>query len=461
MSSERLTRALSPEAPFFCEIQQGENGLSMVVIASYDLPSIFSLLTGILSSLGMEITSGQIRTVESDAGANQPGRVIIDRFSGRLPEETSSSLFDRELNRRLGELIPPLIADTGLEAATDARRKVNEWVAAAVTRYRDPTGETTLLPVRLSMDRQDPEFTWVELTAQDSPFFLYSVATAITLQGLSVERVEISTEGGMIRDSFALLDRQGRKISSRRVLNRLSFSVLLTKQFTFFLGEAPDPYAAIVRFESLLEELAESQDMEHWQDLLQNPGTLRELARLLGMSDYLWEEFIRLQYENILPLLGADTIPGTEIESRVSREDFEYRLQVELSKCEEYEDQKRCLNSFKDSELYKLDLNQIINQNEDFLSFSRSLTLLAEAVVATAFALAEKQLSRRYGLPRTVAGIEVPWAVLGLGKLGGQALGYASDIELLCVYSDNGSSDGERSIPNSEYFDRLTRRRRE
>ena len=31
---------------------------------------------------------------------------------------------------------------------------------------------------------------------------------------------------------------------------------------------------------------------------------------------------------------------------------------------------------------------------------------------------------------------------MGLGKLGGVALGYASDIELLFVYSDSGSTDG-------------------
>ncbi|MDT8285164.1 MAG: hypothetical protein RQ767_06520, partial [Thermovirgaceae bacterium] len=131
MSSERITQALTPHNPFFCEIQEKE-GLSMVVIATYDLPSIFSLLTGTLSSLGMEITSGHIRTLASEAGANPPGRVIIDRFSGRLPEGTSSSHLGREINRRLGELIPPLLADTGLEAASDARRTVNEWVAAAV-----------------------------------------------------------------------------------------------------------------------------------------------------------------------------------------------------------------------------------------------------------------------------------------------------------------------------------------
>src|SRR5208337_1039407 len=48
----------------------------------------------------------------------------------------------------------------------------------------------------------------------------------------------------------------------------------------------------------------------------------------------------------------------------------------------------------------------------------------------------------RFGEPRTVAGLPVRLAILGLGKMGGVALGYASDIEILLVYSDSGSTGG-------------------
>ena len=47
--------------------------------------------------------------------------------------------------------------------------------------------------------------------------------------------------------------------------------------------------------------------------------------------------------------------------------------------------------------------------------------------------------------------------ILGLGKMGGVALGYASDIELLLVYSDSGSTGGPESIENAEFFDRVVR----
>ena len=36
-------------------------------------------------------------------------------------------------------------------------------------------------------------------------------------------------------------------------------------------------------------------------------------------------------------------------------------------------------------------------------------------------------------------------------------MGYASDIELLFVYSDNGKTNGSEAIENAEFFDRLVR----
>ena len=466
MTGERLIRALSPSDPFITETRDAVSGILEVSIATYDLPSIFSLLTGVLSSLGMEISSARINTLvlpESSAPGRRkktpplPGRGIMDSFSGRIGRDETASSFQKRVNERLAELIPPLLSSTGPDRAAAARRRVNEWVAAAVARL-ESARKTTLLPVDLVLHKDLPDYTWIELTAQDSPFFLYSVATALTLQGLSVERVEINTVSGRIHDRIGLLDMEGKKIDDQKALNLLRFSILLTKQFTFFLGEAPSPYAAITRFESLLEELSRSPDQEQWKDLLDNPEVLRELAKLLGMSDFLWEDFIRLQYENIIPLLGAaPRTSGAIFEAPVSREDFEYRLQVALSRLSGYEEKIEGLNRFKDDEIFKLDLRQILAPGEDFLRFSHHLTRLAEAVVSTAFMLAEEELKNRYGRPRTVAGLEVPWAVLGLGKFGGQALGYASDIELICVYSDNGTTDGEQQIPNPEFFDRLVK----
>ena len=42
--------------------------------------------------------------------------------------------------------------------------------------------------------------------------------------------------------------------------------------------------------------------------------------------------------------------------------------------------------------------------------------------------------------------------MLGLGKLGGRALDYASDVELLFVYADDGQTSAPKRVRNDEYF---------
>jgi glutamate-ammonia-ligase adenylyltransferase len=99
------------------------------------------------------------------------------------------------------------------------------------------------------------------------------------------------------------VDHRGKKIEDPELLNQLKLSVLLTKQFTYFLGEAPDPFSALSRFEQLAGEILSKPEQGHWLELLANPRALQDLARLLGASDFLWEDFIRLQYETLLPSL--------------------------------------------------------------------------------------------------------------------------------------------------------------
>jgi glutamate-ammonia-ligase adenylyltransferase len=49
------------------------------------------------------------------------------------------------------------------------------------------------------------------------------------------------------------------------------------------------------------------------------------------------------------------------------------------------------------------------------------------------------------------------FVVLALGKLGGIELNYSSDIDLICLYEEGGTSGEPRAIASSEFFERLTR----
>src|SRR5699024_7146094 len=74
------------------------------------------------------------------------------------------------------------------------------------------------------------------------------------------------------------------------------------------------------------------------------------------------------------------------------------------------------------------------------------LAALAEAVVGAVLTLAERELVARHG---RLPGSGLGFAVFGYGSLGGQELGFASDLDLVFVY------DGERAGSDSDGARRL------
>ncbi len=81
----------------------------------------------------------------------------------------------------------------------------------------------------------------------------------------------------------------------------------------------------------------------------------------------------------------------------------------------------------------------------------------ADAAIVAAVEYAGQDLARMYGEPRNVAGVAQPFIVLGMGKLGGGELNFSSDIDLIFVFPDKGTTSGARCIDNEDFFTRLGR----
>ena len=86
-----------------------------------------------------------------------------------------------------------------------------------------------------------------------------------------------------------------------------------------------------------------------------------------------------------------------------------------------------------------------------------ALSELAEICLQQALDHGTETLRRRHGIPRNEAGQEVPFTVLGMGKLGGRELNLSSDIDLIFCFGEEGESDGPIPLDNGEYFQRLGR----
>ncbi|HEU4855930.1 MAG TPA: bifunctional [glutamate--ammonia ligase]-adenylyl-L-tyrosine phosphorylase/[glutamate--ammonia-ligase] adenylyltransferase [Rhodanobacteraceae bacterium] len=94
----------------------------------------------------------------------------------------------------------------------------------------------------------------------------------------------------------------------------------------------------------------------------------------------------------------------------------------------------------------------------DAVAAARALAELADAVVGAVLELAERELVAQHGrLPGVDSGI----AVLGYGSLGGDELGFNSDLDLVFVYDaarGEAQSDGARPLDGARWYARLAQR---
>ena len=450
--------------PCLVEVVENDDRHVTVTIVAPDYPAEFAAITGLLSASGLDIQSGQVHTTAGPAPGKLSYRdvrrmralkkstgerrsLIIDRFTGIVSTGEDIAVWAGKLKERLATITGVYLKERPRgEGTAEVKRMVAEEVSEALTRGED-SGAALLMPVEIEIASAGEGKTAVTVGAEDTPFFLYAVSTALWLSGVTIDSVEITTLGDRLEDRFVVT---GIDPADADAAAAVRLSVAFTKQFTSFLPAAPDPYQALVRFEQLLLDLLEEGGTSQ-ADTLTNPVFMRGLAKILGTSDFLWEDFIRGQYESLFPLLdqlGSSSLEETELNAA---------LDAALEAAGRYEEKKVALNRFKDREIYRIDLDHIVRRQSDFFFLGHRLTALAEAIINAALAVSEPPLLERHGRPVSAGGLPAVYGAFGLGKLGGAALGYASDIELLLIYSDSGRTEGPDSIANSEYFERWFR----
>ena len=100
------------------------------------------------------------------------------------------------------------------------------------------------------------------------------------------------------------------------------------------------------------------------------------------------------------------------------------------------------IREFKQREMLRIaarDLARLSNVPE----ITREISDVADVCLETVWQICQRQLTERFGQPQhqDIKGKWQPtqFCVLGMGKLGGQELNYSSDVDVLFVYSDEGS----------------------
>lgn len=217
----------------------------------------------------------------------------------------------------------------------------------------------------------------------------------------------------------------------------------------FLVQDLPDPESAS-RF---LQQLSEKQPSQAAK-LLKNEALLSDILTLVSISpllaatllqnpEYIWwlkrkrtDSTVRNK-EELLESLARFSLTNSQVEPQI------------------------LLARFRRRELLRIFLRDI-RRLATIAEITEEISNLADAILENALRLARQELDNRYGAPLETdeKGKKRPagFCVVSLGKLGSKELNYASDIDLLFIYSDEGSTSGSGTrgiITNREYFVKL------
>ena len=218
----------------------------------------------------------------------------------------------------------------------------------------------------------------------------------------------------------------------------------------FLLRDLPDPHGA----ELFLDRLKTENPTTH-RSLLKQRALLADVLTLAAWS----------------PLLATTLEQNPEYFHWLARE----RSSTRVRTCDELKESlarfaltnsslspQVLLARFRRRELLRTYLHDI-RRAHSLVETTEELSNLADAILQYALNLARQELDNRYGTPRVsdergrIATAD--FCIMGLGKLGSRELNYASDIDLVFLYSDEGttSGSGDRGeVSNREYFVKLS-----
>lgn len=223
------------------------------------------------------------------------------------------------------------------------------------------------------------------------------------------------------------------------------------------------------KIESLTRDLPDAEGARLFFKLLQEeqPRAVLILTRDAGLlSDALaiaaWSPLLATtlaQNSDYLTWLARERVQ-TRVKSREELNESLARFALTNSQLEP----QVLLARFRRRELLRIYLHDIRNTNT-LVEVTEELSNLADAVLEYALNLARQELDNRYGQPectdekgRTAT---ASFCIVALGKLGSFELNYASDIDLLFLYSDEGTTSGtgtRGATSNREYFNKLAER---
>lgn len=212
------------------------------------------------------------------------------------------------------------------------------------------------------------------------------------------------------------------------------------------LPRCPDPDMALNNLERFLANPVA---------IAQTPILLENRARILEILLHL---FSTSQLFSDLLSLNPDYLDMLRVPLRRSpcKDELQAQLQAEVDAAYEDSAVMRAFRRFRQRQMLRIGTNDII-RDRPLDEITRDISHVADAAIEVALNFALRQVGKRFGQPYNERGEPVGCSVLAFGKHGGEELNYSSDIDLMFVYSEEGTTRGARitSLGNDEFFARV------
>ena len=232
-------------------------------------------------------------------------------------------------------------------------------------------------------------------------------------------------------------------------------SVLLPQLLTL-LNQVENPDVAFSRIIDLVRAI--SKRTAYLVLLAENPPILEQLVKLSSQSRWISERLAQF------PVLLDELLYPSSLYNPLETSDLQQELRRQLLRIEpeDEEQQQEQLRVFKQTNELRV-ASACINDVIDIRKSSRLLSAIAESIIGSVMQIAWKNMCRRHGVPN-IAGASYDclhgFAVVAYGKLGGEELGFGSDLDLVFLYQADPESytSGSKSISHSQFFTRLAQR---
>tara|TARA_R110001599_G_scaffold7000_6_gene34682 strand:- start:21909 stop:24635 length:2727 start_codon:yes stop_codon:yes gene_type:complete len=211
------------------------------------------------------------------------------------------------------------------------------------------------------------------------------------------------------------------------------------------IATAPNPAQALARLDSLIEKLPTA--INFFRILEARPALLEMLGNILSHAPVLANALARRAelFDGLIDATALDLPPSVEeLAEQFARTESGDDYQILLDRVRARVGEKR----------FALGV-QLIEGRHDALEISSGYARVAEAAIQV---LANATIAEFQATHGRVPGCAL--LILALGRLGGEALTHASDLDLIFLFTGDHSaeSDGARPLGATQYYNRLTAR---